>query len=295
MADNAQRYSLVRGRALRATLVDACGFPVYGARSQVTTKGIISVGFTGNSDTGTAISVQNANGDTCISDTPAPRFTSFTLEIAFCGVDPELYRLLTGQPILKNADNLITGFKVNSNIDFDSVAFALELWSAVPGEQCIGGAKSYGYFLAPFVQGGSLGDFTWQNDAINFTISGATTKDGTGWGVGPYDVMLDNTGTPGPLLEALDNYDHLVVDLTKVPPPDTSAAGSTAVGVAATGATAGEPGSFTPADSYPPDTLAGMSTVTASPNTAWATGEYVTIGDGSEAHWTGSAWAAGAA
>jgi hypothetical protein len=36
-------------------------------------------------------------------------------------------------------------------------------------------------------------------------------------------------------------------------------------------------------------------TLTASPSTAWTTGQYILLGDGTTAHWTSSAWAAGPA
>jgi hypothetical protein len=65
--------------------------------------------------------------------------------------------------------------------------------------------------------------------------------------------------------------------------------------VIATGATAGTPGSFTPSGSVPPANLAALASVTASPNTAWTTGQSVVLGDASSAHWDGSAWVAGAA
>lgn len=61
----------------------------------------------------------------------------------------------------------------------------------------------------------------------------------------------------------------------------------------ATGATAGTPGTFTPAGATPPANLAGLAGVTASPSTAWTTGQYVVLGDASHAHWDGTAWAAG--
>ena len=66
--------------------------------------------------------------------------------------------------------------------------------------------------------------------------------------------------------------------------------------VAATGATAGTPGAFTPAGATVPANLAALQAggVTASPLTAWATGESVNLGTGS-AHWDASAWAAGVA
>ena len=64
---------------------------------------------------------------------------------------------------------------------------------------------------------------------------------------------------------------------------------------AATGATAGKPGSFTPAGATPPANLPAMGGIVASPSTAWDEDEYVVLGNSSQAHWTGSIWAAGAA
>jgi hypothetical protein len=64
-------------------------------------------------------------------------------------------------------------------------------------------------------------------------------------------------------------------------------------GVAATGASAGTPGSFTPGGADAPANLAALSGVTASPTTAWTTGQYVALGDASHAHWSGTAWATG--
>jgi len=68
----------------------------------------------------------------------------------------------------------------------------------------------------------------------------------------------------------------------------------------AIGATAGAPGSFTPASTTAPatpaDLIAGKPVqVTASPGTAWTTGQYVTCRDGNRAYWNGTAWVAGTA
>jgi len=66
--------------------------------------------------------------------------------------------------------------------------------------------------------------------------------------------------------------------------------------VAATGANGvSSPGSFTPAGAMAPANLAAMSAITANPVTAWPVGTYVKLGDGSSAHWNGTAWAAGVA
>jgi len=68
---------------------------------------------------------------------------------------------------------------------------------------------------------------------------------------------------------------------------------STTEGVAATGAVAGTPGSFTPVGAAPPADLAAMTGITAVPATAWATGEHVITADTQHTHWDGSAWASG--
>jgi hypothetical protein len=75
---------------------------------------------------------------------------------------------------------------------------------------------------------------------------------------------------------------------------------TTTVPPAATGATAGTPGTWTPSGSIPPADAAGANTaaIVASPTTAWVAGEYVqgsTAGVGGEMYWNGSAWTAGRA
>jgi hypothetical protein len=69
----------------------------------------------------------------------------------------------------------------------------------------------------------------------------------------------------------------------------------TTVGVAATGATAGAPGYFTPSGATTPANLAALTGITASPTTAWTTGQYVVTADLLAAHWSGTAWVAGIA
>jgi hypothetical protein len=63
----------------------------------------------------------------------------------------------------------------------------------------------------------------------------------------------------------------------------------------ATGATAGTPGSWTPAGAAPPADFAALGAITATPLTAWTTGQHVVLGDASNAFWDGAAWAAGQA
>lgn len=281
---------------MRATALDGCGRPKAGACTSVVTDGFISVAFTAVTEPGEDISVTNASGKVCVREAACATLTGYTVEISMCEVNPDLYAMLSGQVPVYDIDGSPVGFRVNSDRSACDYGFALELWSSVPGVQCAEDETeaqgSFGYILVPFVQGGTLGDFTIENAAVNFTITGAQTKTGSAWGVGPYNVVPGAGGTPGKLLTPIQSGDHMHVQYTTVAPP-TPSCDCEASGTAATGATAGTPGTWTPVDSYAPTTLAGTTGITASPTTAWTTGQYVVLGDNSKAHWSGTAWAAG--
>jgi hypothetical protein len=81
-------------------------------------------------------------------------------------------------------------------------------------------------------------------------------------------------------------------------PPVHGSLPKAASSVPATGATAGTPGTWTPAGSIPPADTSNMSGITASPTTPWAPGEYVqtgTAGVPGQTHWNGASWSAGPA
>lgn len=66
-------------------------------------------------------------------------------------------------------------------------------------------------------------------------------------------------------------------------------------GIPATGATGGTPGTYTPTGADLPASLAAMTgVVTASPSSAWTSGQYVLLDSGAQVHWNGTAWTAGA-
>lgn len=289
-------FPLVRGRVMRATRLTACGAVMPHASSAIVSDGFVSVALTANIEEGETITVVNAAGKNCVNDQGAARHLGYGVAITFCNVDPELYAMLTGNAVVKDSTGQAVGFRVNTGVDPSAAAFALEVWSNVPGVACSGGTTGYGYTLLPFIAGGVLGDFTIENGAVTFQLTNAATKNGTTWGVGPYSPINGAGGTPGPLLTALDAKDHLHVQYTTVAPPSPGCVALPS-GPAATGATAGIPGAFTPASSYPPedftDLTNGSPTVVASPATAWTTGQYVTLSDGSKAHWNGTAWIAG--
>lgn len=213
-------FPVLRGRRLRLTKLDGCGRPIYGPESQVVTSGFVSVALTANIDEGTAITVQNANGDNCIDEAAKPILNGYGVAITFCAVDPDALAITAGQEQYLDYNGDAVGFVVDADIDLSDTAFAVEVWLGSPTDNCAEGAEgSFGYLLLPFVQGGVLGDFTVENAAINFAISNAATKKGTTWGAGPYNVMLDGT-TPSPLPTPLTSSQYLLLVQTGLTPPE---------------------------------------------------------------------------
>lgn len=216
-------FTPVRGRAIRVTRLDGCGRPIYGAESTAVSKGIVTVSFTANTDDGEEINVPNFAGETCAYEPAVSRFLGYSVEIEFCRVDPGLISLLTGQAVVVNPETgNYDGFRVNSDVSALDSAFALELWTGTPGVQCAedsAGGVAGGYLLLPYLQGGIFGDFTVENAEVTFTVTGASTKTGSGWGTGPYSVVPGIGGGAAPLSTPILSGDHLHTQFTDVAPP----------------------------------------------------------------------------
>jgi hypothetical protein len=227
MASHATKcLSLVKGRRIRVTKLDSCGRPIYGDDSQVTSKGFISVSFTANTSESDEINVTNASGEVCVFEAAVTSLTGYGIEVAFCEVDPELFALVTGQPVVIGADgSTVIGFDVDTKIGLENSNFALELWAGSPtGDACAtsGAEGNYGYLLLPFLTGGILGDFTVENGAVTFTLTGANTKEGNSWGTGPYPVMLGSGGAAGPMTSPVSSSTALRTMIVDVAPPEAA-------------------------------------------------------------------------
>lgn len=290
-------FPLIRGRRIRATKTDGCGNVLLGPDSTIVSKGFANVTLTPNNTTTDAVQVPNADGENIIDEEAESKFSSYGVSIGFVRVEPELFSMFTGMPlVLDAAGTEAVGFDVDSEIDIDMIGAALEAWSKVPAGRCDAlGHQKWGYFLLPFMQGGTLGGITIENGAVSFTIENMVTKDHNDWGVGPYDVDRDAAGVPGPMNSPISETTHLrLIEVSLDPPEETD--GPEALGVPATGATAGSPATLTPTNSYAPADLTDAATgFTASPLTAWTTGQYVPLRDGTQTYWDGDSWNAGVA
>jgi hypothetical protein len=94
----------------------------------------------------------------------------------------------------------------------------------------------------------------------------------------PFDYLTGDAGTPSEV--------QIDWNLTAWPTVDTGT-------VAATSAVAGAPGYFLPTGATTPANLAALTGITASPATAWTSGQFVITGDLLAANWSGSAWVVG--
>lgn len=214
-------FTVVRGKRLRVTRLDECGNPPADETedSLVVTKGFVTVELSAVVADGTDIEQMNANGDLCVSDRSRDQFRRWDVSIELCDVDPALLSMLTNVVVEEDWNGDVVGIRQVEGASVDT--FALELWTGVPGSDCVAGEPTqYGYMLLPTVVPGNLGDITIENGATTFSVAGFTKGSG-GWGTGPYDVVpTDVDNTPGRLETAIDAREHLLLRTTTIAPPE---------------------------------------------------------------------------
>lgn len=138
------------------------------------------------------------------------------------------------------------------------------------------------------IQSLSIGDvvYLWRRDGLAHTDALAV-----GQSVWVWKAVITSIDP----LEANNTFIGVTAHITVLARSQTAVKILATAPVTPTGATTGTPGSFTPLGADVPADLAALQALGAlGQTTAWATGEYVTLGTGT-AHWDGSAWASGAA
>ena len=166
----------------------------------------------------------NANGDICVDKPKAPILRWYEVTITFCNVDPELFNIVSAEPLILNDAASPEAVGWCTLPDSASASnFALEFWTGTEDEGCDDDNLVYGYGLLPRIVQGVIGDVTITNGVVNFTVTGIT-RAGNQWGVGPYNVLINETGVnaglPGPLLTAVNTQSHKCFMWTELAPPD---------------------------------------------------------------------------
>lgn len=212
---------------VRHTLLDACGVPVVGSCSTIATDGIVMIEETTNYRDREEFYPENGNGDFCAEETTPPLAKWVGLKITYCGVDPQLVNMLTGNPVL--LDDAVTPNQIGYGVDQGAPNlsnFGFEGWTRLTGSSnCAGSTIQYGYVLYPWVKQATISDVTYQNDTASFVIEAIAVRFSQ-WGVGPYNVVTSEAvatlGNPFPLFSAITAARYKDVLVTKLAPPPSA-------------------------------------------------------------------------
>lgn len=304
----------VRGVALRVTRLDKNGRPAVGTNCDAyLTGGFISFTFTPQYSEGDEVEITNAAGEVCVYYKMPDTMKNVDLGLEICDPDPVLTALLVGGEVLTNiasgdactppgaevGDTLAVGYAAErQGVEANPYGVAIEIWAqAVVNGKAAPGCP-YWHYLIPYAKLRLDGDRVVENGNLATVFAGSGGGNAA-FGSGP-NMNLDDispvppdgafdwdfpTYTDRPFLYARD--DTAPVGLKGCFAND---------GIAATGVTPGTPGSLTPTNANVPANLTALQALgPLGETTAWTTGQYIDLGDGSKAYWSGTAWAAGTA
>lgn len=292
--------SSVQGVMLRATRLTQAGaidstYPV------LTTKGFISATFTHEFDAGDDLVQKAADGSICVSFQGDDSLKRLAFKLDLCSPDPEVYALLSGGNVLMDSGGNVTGYTSVAVGSLVGNPVAIEIWSIANINGKPSSDKPYFHWVFPYVKVHLDGDRVFTNGLLGNSFIGqaignsALVTAGLNPAISATDdfvvyrealinpfTYVRTTGFPS--TAPLFNGSYPTIDSTITPY------------VTPTSATAGVPGSFGPTGATAPYALANLIALGALGNAgAWTVGQYVVLGDGSFAHWTGSAWASGTA
>lgn len=178
-------YAMVRGSAVRVTELDArgrVGDPVrYAVSTAVATVTVNEVLDSGSDET-----IRSPERARRVRFRRPDKVLGYTVDVKFLRVDPGLYSLISGVPLVRNAAGDVIGFDADARERVTT--FGLEVWSRLSANRCADGAQKYGYTLFPSLSGGRIAGFAFTNGAVSFTLVGARSSKRVGWGIGPYDL-----------------------------------------------------------------------------------------------------------
>lgn len=219
MTATAYVESPVRGRTIRITKLDNCGTPASGAGGSLVTTGFATLKATKNMDTGTEIKVRNANDVISTYQKGKQTLLDFDIELDWSVPDLGAITVMTGDTAIVDAATLVAGWMENALQDLNAW-FALEVWTGVANQPCVGGSVEYGYWLYPFIENGVFFLDDVSSKDVMMSIKG-NTRQGNNWGHGPYDVVSSTSPstTPAWLATALPTTTHRLHQMTTVAPP----------------------------------------------------------------------------
>jgi len=220
-------FKPIFGKRIRVSAMNACCQAVTGGDcAESVTDGFISLTLSSETEDGAEVITKKANGAICINTKQPDAFKRFTLEMEFCGVDPDLLGFMTNMTPYEDWNGDIAGATVYEGTVESK--FGLELWTGLAGDACPTGVEeASGYVVLACVNAGVLGDITVDGEnAVSFTMTGAYTVSGNGWGRGVHPVLL-NDGDPDLLPTPLLPTEPMLIMETGVAPPPSACGCST--------------------------------------------------------------------
>jgi hypothetical protein len=207
-------YSMIRSAGLRVTGLTARGAipdPIQFATSKSVSRVQIN-----------EVTEGGSNDLLRVDETDEPRIRlrspdqtiRYTTDNDFLRVDPGVFNLVSGVPLVTNAAGVVVGFDANTRLP--AATFALEVWSRLAGQPCDpSGARLWGYTLLSFLRGGVLSGFVFSNGVVSFNLRGAQTRKNPRWGSGPFDLE----GSYERLLEPVSRNKAWKTFITSAQPP----------------------------------------------------------------------------
>lgn len=293
--------SSVQGTFIRVTRLRTdgsiqLGYPV------LTTKGFITASFSPQFEDGDEINEKAADGSVCVSWKADDTFTRLDFSLSLCTPDPEVSALLTGGAVIKSAAGDVIGYTSVPVGTALNIPVAIEIWSVAN----VGGKPAfdqpYWHWAFPYVKLRYEGDREFTNGMLANEFSGQA--------LGNAALSVNGLNPVRPTDDYMTYREALVnpfsyVRATSHPSTAPFLSGAyPATGadvtpyVAVTGATGGVPGAFVPGGATVPYDITVLRAVLPagpSPATAWTSGQYIVLGDGTQAYWNGTAWVQGAA
>lgn len=217
-------FTPLLGKRMRITRLTDCGAPLVAgtANAFIVTSGFISVTLSSEVEDGAEIIQKNAAGNIVVNEKRSASFKRFNVEMTLIGVNPSLLSYISNATVYNDYAGDQAGFKVSEGPITNK--FALELWTGLAGQDCVGANEASGYIVLPYIQAGVLGNIEVNGEnAVNASLTGASTRGGNAWNTGPYQVVFGANGTtPSKIPTALNPYDHLLmIDTALALPPES--------------------------------------------------------------------------
>jgi hypothetical protein len=212
---------------VRATKLSSCGVPQTTC-SSLTDECVVSIEESGEYRERQEFFPENGAGKFCMERTSPPLRKWVNLTIIFNDTNPKMINFFTGDTVEFNnaAVPEAIGYSVTQDAVYDAHV-ALEGWLNV-GARCgdedvctEDGTEPFGYLAYFHVKEGTIGDRTYGNDTITFTVNAIATRQNS-WGVGPYNVTksaaVATLGDPWPLFSSASGkyYEQI---FTEMAPP----------------------------------------------------------------------------